>query len=446
MTEFSFTIRFPKFDTSSARIALRPGIHLIYGESGVGKSRLCREIFSVSDPAEMGTFLLERPTLMQNPMLVMQDPDDQIVSPTVLRELAFNMENEGWDSRHIGSEVRRIANTFDFPWGGDRHPNSLSGGEKELLNLATALSVRPDLLVIDDGLAFLSQRNKEKVAEILNAHCRNENAVVLWFTSDVRDLKNATSYWELRLDRLISGIVDSSPLNTDYSPPRGKLVMEIDRLSFRYDGAPSLFSDQTIRIGPFRSLAVLGENGCGKSTLGNLIAGMESPLRGHVTLSAGDGRRPQKGLLPQLPERLFGGRTFDEVLEELTQGGLFEPGKKKLFRHVLREFQISWEILRHKQIHREKISVVRVALVVLMLLANYDLVVLDEPTFSLGENQKAKLIEFIRGCMTRKHLVLISHSKRIARALCNEAVCIEDGVIKKMTLRSESLHHAGKSR
>lgn len=380
---------------------------------------------------------------MKNPMLVMQDPDNQIVAPTVHGELAFNMENRGWDSDRIVSGVRRIREIVGLPWDGDRHPNTLSGGEREMLNVATALSVRPDVLVIDDAMAFLSDANKKRVVEILKEHCRKEGAAVLWFTSDLSDLKYGSRRWELRLDKLDSEIEESVPLEREYSPAPGRLMLEIDALTFSYDGEELLFRGQTVTVGPFRSLAMLGENGSGKSTLGYLMVGLLRAVEGRVTLSFENGRPARVGFLPQTPERLFGGRTFSELLTVLIRNDLFEEHNTVKFEKRLKEFQISWDLICQELIHREKISIVRVVLVLMMLWAEYDVVILDEPTFSLGENQKGKLIVLMHESMSSKHLILISHSEGIARRVCQEALTIQDGVINRTPLR-KYLPYAGK--
>ena len=79
--------------------------------------------------------------------MVLQDPDDQIVAPTLFRELAFNFENLGMESKEINQAISRTVDRSDLQFDLNRHPANLSGGEKELVNLATALSTNPKLLI-----------------------------------------------------------------------------------------------------------------------------------------------------------------------------------------------------------------------------------------------------------------------------------------------------------
>lgn len=440
VTELSFTIQFPKFDTPPLKITFEHGIHVIYGESGIGKSLLCRCIVSSGDVPGKKTFTLTRVSLPANPVLVMQNPDDQIVAPTICRDLAFNLENLGWDSERIARNMKRTVERFRFSWDLERHPGTLSGGERELLNFATALSVDPDVIAIDDSMAFLSDSNKRAVLDILNDYCQRSGAVILWITSSVEDLRLGTTAWELCLNKMTQQVDNYRDSDRYYPVGVGRVVLAINNLSFSYDGSRQLFERQNLTVGPFRSLAILGENGSGKSTLGHLLTRMVDARPGTVDLTFEDGKQPRIGFLPQTPERILGGRTFQEILQELIQNGLFKEGNKSLLKDRLRDFQVSWDLVSGRPTHVEKLSIVRVVMVVIMFLAEYDVVILDEPTFSLGANQKRKLMEFFHSFMRKKHLVIISHSAGIANAICDHGVAIRNGEIFETQLEKSSTH------
>jgi len=432
VTELFFSIQFPKFDSSSKTLTLRPGIHVIYGESGVGKSHLCQSIVFGFNLAEKGSFEINQITPIERLMLVMQDPDTQIVAPSIYRELAFNLENQGWNSAEISSTIKKIVTMYNLTWNLERHPNTLSGGERELLNLITALSTKPDVLVIDDGFGFLSDSNKKAVIEILEDYCEKRDAVIVWITSNVLDIQYGVDSLELRLDKLSSEISYKKQTSDEWSPSPGKMLLKCRRFSFAYEKANPIFSNQNFTLGPFRSLAITGENGCGKTTLGYLLTGLLKASEGEVTLSYESGIIPKTGFLPQTPERFFGGHTLAEVVEELIQNKLFWKWKVLELKKALKDFQISWDLICNKPIHTLKISIIRVTLIVIIFLANYDMIVLDEPTFSLGERQKKKLIDFIRNFMDQKHLIFISHSALIAGDLCDVAVNITKSGIRQI--------------
>lgn len=435
MTDFSFRIRFPHAGDSPGPIVFKPGVHVIYGESGVGKSELCRRLVSFRSSPSPTRFMVGNVTPVDRPMMVLQDPDDQIVAPTVYRELAFNLENLGWNPSRIEQRMEEMINLVGVTRNLNRHPSSLSGGERQILNLATALSVWPDLLVIDDGLAFLSESNKKRVTGILESYCDEMGAVIVWATSELPDLRYGIDGWELRADSLVRRPFSGSPASVNGSVPPGKAHLKINDLTFRYEGTDRyLFRNQNVTVGPFRSLAVLGDNGSGKTTLGRLLSGIVHPGEGRIRLEL-DGQEGAKlGLLPQFPERLFGGRTVMELLAELKEHGLFPGGATTIFQRSLREFGISEAETERRTIHSLSVSDIRVAITFMICLATYDVVVLDEPLFGLGIAQRSRMLEYLRRFLSQKHLILITHSPSVAREVCDTAITITDGDIEEISL------------
>ena len=129
MIEISFVIQFTKFDTLPQKVQLMRGIHIIYGESGVGKSNPGRRLASLSHESAHSNFFLSRISGYDSPMIIAQDPDSQIIAPTVARELAFNLENAGWPAEKIQHTIQIMVEKFDFTFELERHPSTLSGGE-----------------------------------------------------------------------------------------------------------------------------------------------------------------------------------------------------------------------------------------------------------------------------------------------------------------------------
>ena len=95
------------------------------------------------------------------------------------------------------------------------NPGYLSGGEKELLNLVTAIDHNPDVLLIDDGFSFLSEKNKMESLDMLRDWVHRTGSIVIWATSLMEDLKYSDSSWKLSLDSLLPFEAKKS---NEYSP------------------------------------------------------------------------------------------------------------------------------------------------------------------------------------------------------------------------------------
>ena len=137
----------------------------VCGKSGCGKTTLLRQLKSVLAPfgQRSGTVLLDGVSLDEVPPetqarrigFVMQDPDAQIVTDKVWHELAFGLESIGCPSPVLRLRVAEMASYFGISDWFDRDVSELSGGQKQLLNLAGVMAMQPDVLVCDEPTSQL---------------------------------------------------------------------------------------------------------------------------------------------------------------------------------------------------------------------------------------------------------------------------------------------------
>ncbi len=99
--------------------------------------------------------------------LLFQDADDQLFCPTVLEDVAFGPLNQGKSREEALHIARQTLDTLGLAGFEERVPHRLSGGEKKLVSLATVLSMRPELLLLDEPTTGLDPRTKERLLEIL---------------------------------------------------------------------------------------------------------------------------------------------------------------------------------------------------------------------------------------------------------------------------------------
>ena len=135
------------------------------GRSGCGKTTLLRQLKSALTPhgKRTGEILFDG-TLIGNIGLreqsarigyVMQDPDNQIVTDKVWHELAFGLESLGVDQKTIRLRVAEMASYFGIQGWFHKKVTELSGGQKQLLNLASIMAMQPDVLILDEPTSQL---------------------------------------------------------------------------------------------------------------------------------------------------------------------------------------------------------------------------------------------------------------------------------------------------
>ncbi|MGN1169483.1 MAG: energy-coupling factor ABC transporter ATP-binding protein, partial [Acutalibacteraceae bacterium] len=147
-------------------LTVKDGEYIVLcGKSGCGKTTLLRQIKSVLAPKgkKSGSVMIdgvEAESLgvteqAQKIGFVMQDPENQIVTDKVWHELAFGLENIGLERDEIRLRTAEMASYFGIGSWFERDVSTLSGGQKQLLNLAAVMAMRPEVLILDEPTSQL---------------------------------------------------------------------------------------------------------------------------------------------------------------------------------------------------------------------------------------------------------------------------------------------------
>ena len=414
-----FHIQFPKF-RQNYEVNFSSGLHLIFGESGVGKSRFFQKLCGMY--TEIGNFDLKIHKKPTRTIPVFQNPENQIVSSTLDGELAFSPECIFSNPSEVTNFVDGIKNMLDFIDDGTRHPVTLSGGEKELLNLATALSVKPGLIIIDDGLSFLNNKAKKDQVKSLDNYIKDTGSIILWLTSDISDLKFGDSAWELTLDSFTEITKSKSlPKYQRNNYPVGKLRLNVDHLTYSYDHKRTILNDLSIEILETRCFGIIGANGSGKTTIAEIFSGILPDYSGEFQLEI-NGESPSIGYLNQFPEKMLGTVTLGEFLLDLKHFGKLNPLLVNQALGMMNDYQINWKIIEDRPAIDVQWTALRLAIIILLGCSNYELIILDEPTFGLGWRQKQTLARFIKKILNKKHCIIISHDEQFIHSICDKVL------------------------
>jgi biotin transport system ATP-binding protein len=145
----------------------------IVGANGSGKSTLARLLNGLVLPTR-GRVLVDGldtrhdgAAVRRRVGFVFTDPDAQILMPTVAEDVAFSLRRSGLDNAERAALVRRTLQRFGLAAHAEHPAHLLSGGQKQLLALASVLVTQPDVLVCDEPTTLLDARNARAVAELL---------------------------------------------------------------------------------------------------------------------------------------------------------------------------------------------------------------------------------------------------------------------------------------
>tara|TARA_B100001248_G_scaffold72950_1_gene51805 strand:- start:1474 stop:2802 length:1329 start_codon:yes stop_codon:yes gene_type:complete len=429
--------RFKKFSQDWKKFVFDAGIHIIYGESGVGKSSLL-DVFQGKRLKDSLNFEMN---VSIDPGLkvyrIFHNPDHQIIASTVSNEITFAGECKQLDPKQLKDILDRNLKYLPDYIDPMMNPGYLSGGEKELLNLVTALDFDSDVLLIDDGLSFLSEENKVHCLAMMKDWIERSGGTIIWVTSDIEDLRYGENSLTLSLDSLSIYKLSRKIRYEEAHLPQGNMSLNIDNLTFRYMGQREIYKNLSLKVNDVRSLGLLGNNGIGKTTFAGLCFGDLSPLNGGVDISISGKKDLKVGYLDQFPEHLILLKTTNELVAELKKNQIFDNSLDRTFKKRLNRFGIQWDHVSNKKGIDLPWAVLRTFLLVLLCHCRFDVLILDEPTFGLGWDQRVKLRSFIRECMSRLHFMIVSHDKVFIRSICQQVIDLDELDNKHVRIREK---------
>lgn len=358
---------------------------------------------------------------------VFQDPDNQIVCDSVWHEMAFGLENLGTPQ---GEMRRRVAEASYFfgmgPWF-HSDTDSLSGGRKQLLALASTLVMQPRVLLLDEPTAQLDPIAARNFLHALFRVNRELGCTVVVATHEPELMADyATCAFELA-DGAVRPVEDLGHFKCEAAlAERGALcdanapvAVSARGAWFRYgrdDDWVLRGLDLEARQGEVHAL--VGGNGCGKSTLLALIAGTRRAQRGEVrsAISA-------KAMLPQDPKALFAEERVDEELMEWAHIGGYSADEVQAMMGEL-------GLADRAGLHPYDLSGGQRQMLALgkLLLVHPRLLLLDEPTKGLDRAAREHVAGMIEAARRDGVTVIVStHDLAFVRRVADRVSLMFDG-------------------
>lgn len=309
------------------------GILLAAGASGCGKTTLIRCLNGLIPRSYRGelegtVYIMGKETkglsmteISQMVGTVLQDPERQILASQVISEVAFGLENLGLPREEIFRRVEEALGYLDIAHLGGRETFSLSGGEKQKAVIAGVLAMRPSILLLDEPLASLDRASAREALRLIR-RLADEGTTIILVEHRVEDvlsiepekalflvdgelryfgptsgLEGAVDYHEVKLPApMIIEKAAKEAAPAAVLPPLcpsgvGEPLVRFEKVSFSYDGGPTVLHEIDLAINRGDIMALLGPNGAGKTTLVKQGLGLLKPTAGHVYVAGVDTRQ-----------------------------------------------------------------------------------------------------------------------------------------------------------
>lgn len=458
----------------------------ICGKSGCGKSTLLRHLKPILTPhgKTSGEIYFNGKSIYdlsdreqaENIGFVMQNPDNQIVTDKVWHELVFGLESLGINSAEIRSKAAEMASFFGIQNWFYENVANLSGGQKQILNLASVMVMNPTLLLLDepssqldpisahDFFTMLERINTELgVTIILSEHNLSEvfplsDKVVVM--EDGKITAENTPYKigeELRQNSMFAALPtptkiyyslgnnsDNCPITIrdghkwlekqqinehfEFKTEKNRIntepILELKDVWFRYEkNSDDILKGLSFKVHENEFYAIVGGNGVGKSTALSVISKINKPYRGKVFINDDT----KVAVMPQNPQSLF---LKKSILEELYDA-VFDVEKEKRkneIEYVIKLCELD-NLLENHPYDLSGGEQQRVALAK-MLLRKPDLLVLDEPTKGLDACFKRKLATILKSLQKNGMTVLmVTHDIEFCAEYADICAMFFDGKI-----------------
>ena len=410
-------------------LVIEAGLTIVSGPSGGGKSTLLRVLNGlvphfhggrIAGGAEVeGLDVVSTPTrrLARAVGFVFQDPELQTVYDVVDREVAFGLENIAFPPREMAARVEEALHAAGVDHLAGRRVRTLSGGERQRVALASALAMRPRLVVLDEPTSQLDPEGASMVLDAVRKLVEQGRAAVIAEHRLERLLAHASTSFVVE-----HGWVSASwpapgpPAIRSVSSRQGPVVWSLAGVTAGFGGRVVL--DSIDAVGHQGEVVALsGPNGGGKTTLLRLIAGALSPMTGKIE------RRPGRiAYLPQNPTALLHRPTLRaEVSLTLERAGESEPPEA-----ILSELGLLAVAGRYPRDlscgERQRAALAAV------LPGRPSLVLLDEPTRGMDAAARTALIALVSRLRDGgSAIVLATHDSELRSALADRVLMVSAG-------------------
>lgn len=473
---------------------------VICGKSGCGKSTLLRQMKKNMMPyGELkgeilydGTSIkeLEERKSVSEIGYVQQNPDNQIVTDKVWHELAFGLESLGYDNQTIKRRVAEMADYFGIENWFHKETNTLSGGQKQLLNLASVMVMQPKVLILDEptaqldpiaaseflqtvykinrdlGVTVIMSEHRleevfpiadrvlvldkgkivaidipERIGEYLSGRETGEAHPMFYgLPAVVRIFQNfpmgesplTIREGRKKMEQLLKGkeVVGSS---FDAVEKSKETVIQLKNVWFHYEkGHHDVLKGVSFSVEKGRWSCVLGGNGSGKSTMLKVICGILKQQKGKVFINgAQTGKKCSEKvvMLPQNPQAVF---TEITVEEELFEGVAFMDMEDREKIEKVEMMLEKMEITHLRKANPYDLSggeQQRLALGKILLLEP-TILLLDEPTKSLDPFFKRTLAKILKDLQRNGMTIfMVSHDVEFCASYTDYCAMFFDGEI-----------------
>ncbi len=459
---FSFRFRGnPRYALRNVTLDIAPGEFIVLtGPSGCGKSTLALALggflFNQYDGEAEGEITVAGLDVRRAPVydvaecvgLVQQNPEAQFCTLTVQDEVAFGLENRCLPRAEIQERLAWALEVVGARHLALRPLAELSGGEKQRVAVAAVMAARPQVLVFDEPTSNLDPTAAAQIFDVI-ARIRTLNAItVIVIEHKTAYLERFAPRWVRMVDGQITNGAEqratgdmpdvafkrqtsSAPCQpASLSPPT---FLRVEGLCAGYNGK-DVVRNVSLTAGPGEFVAVMGDNGSGKSTFLQCLLGLLRPSAGKIEVLGQDtGQIPVSQLarrvayIFQNPDhQLFGDSVWQEATLAPRNFGAWDSESERVVEQML----IASGLADRRADHPYRLSYGEKRRLNLIAMLSYAprLILLDEILIGQDPENAARLLRWIAACVAQgSTALLVHHAPALVRPYTQRLLFFEQG-------------------
>lgn len=441
----------------------------IIGKNGSGKSTLSKIIAGLSSPDSGIVTLCGIKVFEANNVdskayqkaresigALFQSPEDQIVTTVVEDDVAFGLENLCASKEFMKQNISNALRAVNMENHRFSDPSNMSGGQQQRVAIASSIATKSKLLVLDEPTSMLDSCAKEDVNKLFDklqasgttivqvthkiSECKNADRILMLENGKLRDVSL------LELDEFFTekspAVIESKSMTENVENSNTAIEISNLRLSYSKNQAPIL-CDYSLSVKSGEIVAIMGKNGCGKSTLAKAICALIKYDSGSICVngikisektSKSQMREIRKniGYVMQLPEQqLFAQTVFEDVAYGPKNFGLEGRELHSRVLNALKSLHI--EHLAQKSPFELSGGQQRLAAIAGILACNPKILVLDEPTAGLDFEYEKSVLKILSDLHNKGvTIIVITHDLNEAKSLGARIVTLDSNKKKRV--------------
>lgn len=367
---------------------------------------------------------------------VFQNANEQIIQKYVKDEIAFGPENLGQTQEEIERKINYGCELMHL--NKDDETLCLSGGQKQRLVTAATLSLDTDIIILDEPLANLDKQSSillmEKLVKLKNtgkaiAIVEHRLDMVMPYVDVVYSLSNCKLEKQTNMQTYLTQHINQLE---DICPAYQKSQILIDVNDVRFSiSQKEIIKGLSFEINKGERVVILGDNGCGKTTITKIIARLLKQDSGKITQSINTKLGQKKGSKKWFKTLayVFQDPNYQLFMPSVEDELLFAAHSLDYCQKISNMFDL--EPLLDFHPHSLSRGQKRKVSIAAMLAIKPEVVILDEPTVGQDYQSLKKLVNNINTLHNEENntIITITHDVRCAKALCDKAIAIEDGKV-----------------